>query len=151
MVSLVLVAHSFPLLAALRQMIDDSIGRPVAVELAGGTDDGRFGTSLTRVRSALTRAEGADGTVVLYDSGSAWLTISFALDGLTPGQRARVAVSDAPLVEGALVAAARAGQEAPLDEVLEAASRALATEKRPAEAAALERETGMEPSGTCPH
>jgi phosphoenolpyruvate---glycerone phosphotransferase subunit DhaM len=134
-VSLVLVAHSAPLLQALRQMIGNSVGDPPPVELAGGTDDGRFGTSLRRVRDALAAADRPEGTVVLYDSGSAWLTISFALDGLTPRQRSRVAISDAPLVEGAMVAAARAGREAPLNEVLEAASQALVTEKRPADAA----------------
>ena len=47
------------------------------------------------------------------------------------GQRERVTVSDAPLVEGAMVAAARAGQDAPLAEVADAAARALVTEKRP--------------------
>jgi PTS hybrid protein len=132
-VSLVLVAHSAPLLLALRQMIGNSLGDPPPVELAGGTDDGRSGTSLQRVRDALAAADSPEGTVVLYDSGSAWLTISFALDGLTPAHRSRVAVSDAPLVEGAMVAAARAGQEAPLNEVLEAAAQALLTEKRPAD------------------
>lgn len=131
-----LVAHSAPLLLALRQMIGTSIGDPPQVELAGGTDDGRFGTSLQRVRVALAAAESAEGTVVLYDSGSAWLTISFALDALTSVQRSRVAVSDAPLVEGAMVAAARARRNAPLKEVVEAAAQALQTEKRPAEAAA---------------
>jgi PTS hybrid protein len=132
-VSLVLVAHSAPLLLALRQMIGTSVGDPPHVALAGGTDDGRFGTSLERVRVALAAADGPEGTVVLYDSGSAWLTISFALDALAPAERSRVAVSDAPLVEGAMVAAARAGRNAPLNEVLEAAAQALQTEKRPAD------------------
>jgi dihydroxyacetone kinase DhaKLM complex PTS-EIIA-like component DhaM len=132
-VSLVLVSHSGPLLVALRQMIDDSVGRGPAVELAGGTDDGRFGTSLRRVSAALTAADSPDGTVVVYDSGSAWLTISFAVDGLAPVHRQRVAVSDAPLVEGALAAAARAAQDAQLAEVLDAAANALRSEKRPNE------------------
>jgi dihydroxyacetone kinase DhaKLM complex PTS-EIIA-like component DhaM len=132
-VSLVLVSHSAPLLDAVRQMIDDSVERRPPLELAGGTDDGRFGTSLRRVGAALAAADGPDGTLVVYDSGSAWLTIGFAIDSLTPAQRARVVISDAPLVEGALVAAARAGRNAPLAEVAEAASRALLTEKRPPE------------------
>jgi dihydroxyacetone kinase DhaKLM complex PTS-EIIA-like component DhaM len=130
-VSLVLVSHSAPLLDALLQMIEDSIEHPPVVELAGGTDDGRSGTSLARVGTALAAADAADGTLVLYDSGSAWLTISFAIDALAPDIRRRVAVSDAPLVEGALAAAARAGQNAPLVEVADAAARALVTEKRP--------------------
>jgi dihydroxyacetone kinase DhaKLM complex PTS-EIIA-like component DhaM len=132
-VSLVLVSHSGPLLVALRQMIDDSVGHSPAVELAGGTDDGRFGTSLRRVSAALTAADSPDGTVVVYDSGSAWLTISFAVDGLAPVHRGRVVVSDAPLVEGALAAAARAAQDAQLAEVLDAAANALRSEKRPSE------------------
>ncbi len=131
MVSLVLVSHSEPLLDALLRMIEDGIEHPPAVELAGGTDDGRFGTSLARVGAALAAADVSDGTLVLYDSGSAWLTISFAIDGLAPEVRRRTVVSDAPLVEGALVAAARAGQNAPLAEVVDAAARALVTEKRP--------------------
>ncbi len=131
MVSLVLVSHSELLLDALLQMIEESIEHPPVVELAGGTDDGRSGTSLARVGAALAGADAPDGTLVLYDSGSAWLTISFAIDGLAPDIRRRVVVSDAPLVEGALVAAARAGQNAPLAEVVDAAARALVTEKRP--------------------
>ncbi len=130
MVSLVLVSHSPQLLDALLQMIEESIEHPPVVEVAGGTDDGRSGTSLARVVAALGAA-GPDGTVVLYDSGSAWLTISFAIDALAPDLRRRVVVSDAPLVEGALVAAARAGRNAPLAEVVDAAARALITEKRP--------------------
>jgi dihydroxyacetone kinase DhaKLM complex PTS-EIIA-like component DhaM len=130
-VSLVLVSHSAPLLDALLQMIEDGIGHPPVVELAGGTDDERFGTSLKRVGAALESAHGPDGTLVLYDSGSAWLTISFAIDALPSTTRQRVVVSDAPLVEGAMVAAARAGQGAPLAEVVDAVARALVTEKRP--------------------
>lgn len=131
MVSLLLVSHSAPLLEALLGMIEESIEHPPVIELAGGTDDGRSGTSLDRVATALAACDGRDGTLVLYDSGSAWLTISFAVDGLPPADRKRVVVSDAPLVEGAMVAAARAGQGAPLAEVVDAAARALVTEKRP--------------------
>jgi dihydroxyacetone kinase DhaKLM complex PTS-EIIA-like component DhaM len=134
-VSLVLVSHSAPLLDALLHMIEDSVEHPPVIELAGGTDDGRPGTSLARVGAALDTARGSDGTLLLYDSGSAWLTISFAIDALPPAERRRIAVSDAPLVEGAMVAAARAGQGAPLAEVAEAAARALVTEKRPADEA----------------
>lgn len=130
-----LVSHSPSLLDALREMVDDAVDRPPPVHLAGGTDDGRLGTSLGRVSTALHDARRAPGTLVLYDSGSAWLTIGFALDALAPDARGRVAVSDAPLVEGTLAAAARAAQGAPLGEVVEAAEAALRTEKRPAQPA----------------
>jgi len=117
-------------------MVRKMVAGAPTCHLAGGTDDGRMGTSLGRVSSALRDARRASGTLVLYDSGSAWLTIAFALDALAPDARARVVVSDAPLVEGTLVAAARAAQGAPLGEVVEAAESALFTEKRPLQSAA---------------
>jgi len=104
-VSIVVVTHSEKIadgaveLAA--QMAPDVMILP-----AGGTDDGRIGTSLEKVLAALERA-GGDGTVVLTDLGSAVMTAESALEFLeNPGG---VLLADAPLVEG-LVAAAVAAQ-----------------------------------------
>ncbi|MFP3459470.1 dihydroxyacetone kinase phosphoryl donor subunit DhaM [Arthrobacter globiformis] len=74
---------------------------------AGGTSDGRIGTSMEKVMAALETAAGADGVVVLTDLGSAVMTAESALEfaeGSTP-----VLLADAPIVEG-LVAAAVAAQ-----------------------------------------
>ena len=133
MVSLVLVAHSDPLLAALVDVVRDVTRMPPPCFTAGGTDDGRIGTSIARVRRAVRAGldATADGCVVLYDTGSAWLTLDVALDELTDEDRSRLELSDAPLVEGALAAAARASGGASLVEVAAAASDALASEKRP--------------------
>ena len=134
MVSLVLVAHSQPLLDALVEMVTETVSGAPACHAAGGTDDGRMGTSLRRVVDACHAAlsSGSDGALVLYDAGSAWLTIELALDELSDAERDRVHVSHAPLVEGALAAAARGASGGDLREMSEAASRALATDKQPA-------------------
>ncbi|MET3936344.1 dihydroxyacetone kinase phosphoryl donor subunit DhaM [Arthrobacter sp. OAP107] len=74
---------------------------------AGGTSDGRIGTSMEKVLAALEAAAGGDGVVVLTDLGSAVMTAESAMefsDGSTP-----VLLADAPIVEG-LVAAAVAAQ-----------------------------------------
>jgi len=134
MVSLVLVAHSQPLLSALAELVAATNAGAPHCYTAGGTDDGRMGTSLARVRSALRaglEASDDDGSLVLYDTGSAWLTIGFAIDELSGDERSRVVLSDAPLVEGSLAAAARAGDHASLFEVATAAASALASDKRP--------------------
>lgn len=132
-VSIVVVSHSAKIadgaveLAA--QMAPDVVILP-----AGGTDDGRIGTSLEKVLGALEQARtkvggqeeeqsgagsdgqaggrgevagGADGTVVLTDLGSAVMTAESALEFLE--NPAGVLIADAPLVEG-LVAAAVAAQ-----------------------------------------
>lgn len=133
MVSLVLVAHSDRLLGALVEMIEATTATPPPCSTAGGTDDGRMGTSLNRIRSALRAGLDAApaGCLVLYDTGSAWLTIEFALDELPGEDRSRVQLSTGPLVEGALAAAARAADGAPLEEVAGAAAAALQQDKRP--------------------
>lgn len=74
---------------------------------AGGTSDGRIGTSLEKVMSALELAAGGDGVVVLTDLGSAVMTAESALE-FAEGS-ATVLLADAPIVEG-LVAAAVAAQ-----------------------------------------
>lgn len=133
MVSLVLVAHSDPLVTALVAVVHDVTRVSPPCFTAGGTDDGRFGTSLARVRRALRAGldASADGCVVLYDTGSAWLTIDLAMDELNDEERSRVLLSDGPLVEGALAAAARASDGAARGEVADAAAGAITSDKRP--------------------
>jgi dihydroxyacetone kinase DhaKLM complex PTS-EIIA-like component DhaM len=139
MVSLVLVGHSDALVTALVDVVRDVTAASPPCFAAGGTDDGRMGTSLRRVHAALDGALDAadDGCLVLYDTGSAWLTIGIALDELPAARRDRVEISDAPFVEGALAAAARAADGAPLEEVAAAAVAALTGDKRPSQARAI--------------
>ncbi|MFJ5697352.1 dihydroxyacetone kinase phosphoryl donor subunit DhaM [Arthrobacter sp. NPDC093139] len=105
-VRLVVVSHSDKIaegaveLAA--QMAPDVMMLP-----AGGTSDGRIGTSLEKVMAALEAASGGDGVVVLTDLGSAVMTAESALE--FADDAATVLLADAPVVEG-LVAAAVAAQ-----------------------------------------
>ncbi len=128
MVGLVLISHSRSLVDGLRDMVAQVAGDAVAVEIAGGTDDGRLGTSAPRIATALrvALAASSDGVLVLLDLGSAALSLDLALEELEPADRARVSVSEAPLVEGAVLAAVQASVGASLAEV-EAAAAAAAT------------------------
>jgi PTS hybrid protein len=74
---------------------------------AGGTSDGRIGTSLEKVMSALELAAGGEGIVVLTDLGSAVMTAESAVEFAEAPDT--VLLADAPIVEG-LVAAAVAAQ-----------------------------------------
>lgn len=78
----------------------------VQVLTAGGTTDGRIGTSLEKVLAALDKA-GSGGTVILADLGSAVMTAESALEFAENPEE--IVLADAPLVEG-LVAAAVAAQ-----------------------------------------
>jgi phosphoenolpyruvate---glycerone phosphotransferase subunit DhaM len=132
-VSLVLISHSRMLVDGLAEMVSQVAGGDVHVATAGGTEDGRLGTSAPRIEAALREAlaSGSDGTLVLLDLGSAALSLELALETLDPGDRARVRVSEAPLVEGAVLATVQASVGASLDEVARAAAGAATLAKLP--------------------
>lgn len=111
-VGLVIVSHS----AALANGVAELAGQmapDVAIEAAGGGEDGSLGTDFDKISAALGLAESGAGVVVLYDLGSAVLTTETALEFLDPDNAAKIIVVDAPLVEGALAAAvsAQAGDD----------------------------------------
>jgi dihydroxyacetone kinase phosphotransfer subunit len=121
MVGLVLVSHSEQLAAGLRQMVVELAPGEVTVAAAGGTDDGRFGTSYQRIVAAIAEADHGAGVVILADLGSAVLTARTVLDD---HPRDDVVLVDAPLVEGAVAAAVIASTGADLADVTAAAEEA---------------------------
>ena len=134
MVSIVLVSHSRSLVEGLRDMVTQVAGPDARVEIAGGTTDGRLGTSAPLILAALQAAIGspdqrADGVLVLLDLGSAALSLELALEDLDLPDRALVRVSDGPLVEGAVLAAVQASIGSSLEEVERAAAEAISMPK----------------------
>src|SRR4051794_19694987 len=106
-------------------------GEDVRIEAAGGIDEeGTLGTDAERVRAAIERVRSADGVLVLMDLGSALLSAEMATEMLEPPPAdTEVVLSDAPLVEGAVAAAASARVGAPLAEVAREARGALAAKQ----------------------
>jgi PTS hybrid protein len=105
-VSIVVVSHSEKIADGAAELAAQ-MAPDVVILAAGGTTDGRIGTSLEKVLAALDRAAGGDGAVILTDLGSAVMTAESALE--FADSPADVVIADAPLVEG-LVAASVAAQ-----------------------------------------
>ncbi|WP_454085011.1 dihydroxyacetone kinase phosphoryl donor subunit DhaM [Georgenia sp. Marseille-Q6866] len=120
--AIVVVSHSAQLAQGLcevaAQMAPDVLLRP-----AGGTDDGRIGTSFDKLLTAVGEltADGGDGVVVLTDLGSATMTAESVLEMVDDD---RVLLADAPLVEGTVAAAVAAQGGAGPEEVRRAAEEA---------------------------
>jgi dihydroxyacetone kinase phosphotransfer subunit len=112
-------------------MVTQVAGPDVAVAIAGGTEDGRLGTSAPNIAAAIRSVLDVDGVLVLLDLGSAALSLEVALEDLSAPERGRVRISDAPLVEGAVMAAVQASIGASLDEVAAAAAGAAGMAKMP--------------------
>jgi dihydroxyacetone kinase phosphotransfer subunit len=121
LVGIVLVSHSEQLASGLRDVLRQIGVAEVPVEVAGGTDDGRIGTSYDRIAAAIDKADHGAGVLVLGDLGSAVLTARTVLDDRP---RADVVLADAPLVEGAVAAAVISGTGADLATVHAAAAEA---------------------------
>ena len=122
MVSLLIVSHSAQLAAGVKEFAEQVAGGKVHIADAGGAADGSLGTSVDRIQERLRQVASPDGTLVLVDLGSAVLGVEMAIEALGAG---RVQISDAPLVEGAYLAAIEASTEgATLEQVAEAALQA---------------------------
>jgi PTS hybrid protein len=133
MVGLVLISHSGTLVEGLREMVAQVAGDDVPVATAGGTQDGRLGTSAPQIAAAIHEAldAGADDALVLLDLGSAALSLELALEEFDPIDRARVRITEAPLVEGAVLAAVQASIGGSIDDVAAAAESAATMAKLP--------------------
>jgi phosphoenolpyruvate---glycerone phosphotransferase subunit DhaM len=122
MVSLLIVSHSAQLAAGVKEFAEQVAGGKVRIADAGGAADGSLGTSVDHIQERLRQVVSPDGTLVLVDLGSAVLSVEMAIEALGADQ---VQISDAPLVEGAYLAAIEASAEgATLEQVAEAALQA---------------------------
>ena len=124
MVGLVIVSHSAALADGVMELAREMGGAEVAIESAGGMESGEIGTDAERVRQAVERVRSPDGVLVLMDLGSAVMSAEMAVEMAEPGG-GPILLSEAPLVEGCVAAAALAGAGASLEEVAREAKGAL--------------------------
>lgn len=115
MVGIVIVSHSKTLadgVVEVSKMMADSAN----IVAAGGLDDGSLGTSYEKIEKAIQTVYSDDGVIVLVDMGSAVMTTQMVIESMNDE---RVRLADAPLVEGAVVAAMGAFLGNDIDAVME--------------------------------
>ncbi|MBX3013320.1 MAG: PTS-dependent dihydroxyacetone kinase phosphotransferase subunit DhaM [Caldilineaceae bacterium] len=125
-VSLVLVSHSQTLARGVKELADQMADQQVQIEIAGGVVDPQsdvplLGTDALQILAAIERCWSAAGVLLLVDLGSAVLNAELAIDLLPLPMQAGCLISNAPLVEGAVVAALEASLQQPLAVVNRAA------------------------------
>lgn len=129
-VGIVLVSHSAALAEGAAELAGQVGGGSVVIAAAGGTADGRLGTSAEKVSDAIRRANAGAGVLIIPDLGSAVLTVRALLTDIEDGEPGAfgplgpVEIADAPFVEGAVAAAVAAATDAPLPAVRAAAEGA---------------------------
>ena len=107
MVGIVVVSHSPKVAEGAADMVRQMVGEEVVCAFCGGNPAGGLGTDV--------------GVAVMVDLGGAEMNAEMAIEMLEPERAARVRICNAPVVEGAVVAATEAASGATLDAVCAAA------------------------------
>lgn len=119
---LIIVSHSAKLAEGVAE-VAAQMAPDVNIRAAGGTAAGDIGTSVELITSAIEDLmKVSSGAVVLADIGSAVMAAETALEFLDEG--VPVVIADAPLVEGAVAAAAIAQGGGSIEAVRAAAESA---------------------------
>ena len=116
MVGIVIVSHSAKIAEGIKELaLQMAIGYE-GLYTAGGLEDGSIGTDAVRIMEAIQNADQGDGVVVLADLGSGIISAETAIDMLEGA--VKVQIADAPIVEGAIIAAVEASIGNPFEQVL---------------------------------
>jgi len=116
-VGIVIVSHSSDVAKGAADMVRQMVGRGIPLAWTGGNPDGGLGTSVEGILAAIDAAWSDAGVAILVDLGGAETNSEMAIEMLPEGRRTRVVVCNAPVVEGAVMAATEAASGASLDAV----------------------------------
>jgi PTS hybrid protein len=116
-VGIVIVSHSADVARGTAMMVEQMVGREVPLGWCGGDPDGGLGTNVEAIMAAIERAWSEKGVAVLVDLGGAETNSEMAIEMLPEAWRGRVVVCNAPIVEGAVMAATEAASGATLEVV----------------------------------
>jgi dihydroxyacetone kinase phosphotransfer subunit len=116
-VGIVIVSHS-PLVAeGTADMVRQMVGDEVPLAWCGGDPGGGLGTSVEAILAAIDRAWSEQGVAILVDLGGAETNSEMAVEMLPDDRRRLAVICNAPIVEGAVMAATEASSGASLDDV----------------------------------
>jgi len=113
----VIVSHSHLLAVGLKDLALELGRNDLRIATAGGLDDRTLGTSAERIYQAILDVYTEDGVLILFDLGGALFSAQLAIEMLPPGQQEKIKLSDAPIVEGTVVAAVEASLGHTLEQI----------------------------------
>lgn len=101
MVGIVIVCHSEKLAEGILHEIR-MFAKKCPIAIAGGDDNGNYGTSYTKIKQAIDSIYSEDGVCVVVDVGSSIMTAQMVLEELN--NKDNIKIIDCPIVEGAIIA-----------------------------------------------
>ena len=120
-VGIVIVSHSEKVAEGAADMVRQMVGDAVPLAFTGGNSDGGLGTDVGQIMAAIDSAWSEAGVAVLVDLGGAETNTEMAIEMIDEARQKRIAICNAPIVEGAVIAATEASGGSPLDIVKQTA------------------------------
>ena len=124
-VGVVIVSHSPHVARGAQDMVRQMVGESVPLAACGGNPDGGLGTDVAAISAAIDAAWSERGVAVLVDLGGAEMNAEMAIEMLAEDRRGQVAICNAAIVEGAVMAATEASIGSALADVCAAAEEAI--------------------------
>jgi dihydroxyacetone kinase phosphotransfer subunit len=116
-VGIVIVSHSADIARGTADMVRQMVGTEVPLAHCGGNPDGGLGTSVEKILAAIDEAWSEAGVAILVDLGGAETNSEMAIEMQPAKRRGKIVVCNAPIVEGAVMAATESWGGASLAQV----------------------------------
>ncbi len=116
-VGIVIVSHSRDVARGTVDMVRQMVGDEVKLACSGGNADGGLGTDVAAIMAAIDEAWSPSGVALLVDLGGAETNSEMAIEMLPSERQDKVVICNAPIVEGAVMAATEAAGGSSLAEV----------------------------------
>ena len=117
-VGIVIVSHSPKVAEGTADMVRQMVGEEVPLAWCGGNPDGGLGTQVGAIMAAIETAWSEAGVAVLVDLGGAETNSEMAVEMIGEPRAQKIIVCNAPIVEGAVMAATESSGGASLREVV---------------------------------
>jgi dihydroxyacetone kinase phosphotransfer subunit len=116
-VGIVIVSHSADVAKGAADMVRQMVGDDVPLGFCGGNPDGGLGTSVEKIMAAIENAWSEKGVAILVDLGGAESNSEMAIEMQPEGRQKKIVICNAPVVEGAVMAATEAWGGSSLEDV----------------------------------
>ncbi|MDQ0204347.1 dihydroxyacetone kinase phosphoryl donor subunit DhaM [Pectinatus haikarae] len=122
MVGIVIVSHSLKAAEGIREIAVEmgKPGQPIAA--TGGCDDGCLGIDLDKVERAIEAVDEGHGVILFVDLGSAIICADMIKNRRKLHEK-EICIADAPVLEGAVIAAVEASLGSSMEKILEVAAK----------------------------
>jgi phosphoenolpyruvate---glycerone phosphotransferase subunit DhaM len=117
-VGIVIVSHSPKIAEGTADMVRQMVGEEVPLAWCGGNGHGGLGTSVEAIMQAIEKAWSDAGVAILVDLGGAETNSEMAVEMIGSPRSEKIVICNAPIVEGAVMAATEASGGASLREVV---------------------------------